>query len=728
MITLHKRRVSFSWRSLPFAVFLLLILAFGLLIPWLGFYFDDWPVILIAQLQGANGFWEFYQYDRPFSAWTYILTTPLLGVSSLPWHILTLLMRWSAVLGMAWCLGNLWPERTRRNAWSLASMVLLFAIYPAFDQQPIAVAYNQHWISYALYFFSLGAMIQSVRRPRWFWLLTLLSLASATLHLLTMEYFFGLELLRPMVLWMLLKWEGEPVEPGGDRRKAIGIWANSRLLGRKAGEEDSARSTSPQSTRLVRVLLFWIPYLLLAIAYGFWRLFLLELPIEDPNRPELLYNIAHEPLAVLLQVLQFALRDLVNILFGAWYRAIDPLQINLSDRFVVFSWLLAAFVSVIMGFYLRHIDGTKLEERAVSQPLSTEPPSRELLWFGLAALLLGLLPVWMTGRYSLHGLYGGRFALAGLFGASILWIGMIEELSDRRGASLILVSVLVGLSVAFHLQRANEFRWYWQDQVRFYWQLSWRAPHLEPGTAVLSDGEFLQYVGRYSTSAALNLLYPQPAGQEDFAYWFLEVTPGYLTQNEQTPQGHELETGFRSFTFSSSTAHSIVISYQPDTGRCMWLLSPQDADNPELTELTRDAVELSDLTLILPEPVSSGFPPEAIFGREPAHGWCYYYQKAELARQLGEWEQASRLGDEAQDLGYEPNHALEWLPFIEAYAHTGRWEKALEWTRQVLRIDRKFAPKVCNLWERIASEVSLPAEVESTFGELTEEYDQCIDE
>jgi len=32
------------------------------------------------------------------------------------------------------------------------------------------------------------------------------------------------------------------------------------------------------------------------------------------------------------------------------------------------------------------------------------------------------------------------------------------------------------------------------------------------------------------------------------------------------------------------------------------------------------------------------------------HGWCYYYQKANLARQQGDWEQVIALGREAEKM------------------------------------------------------------------------------
>ena len=61
-------------------------------------------------------------------------------------------------------------------------------------------------------------------------------------------------------------------------------------------------------------------------------------------------------------------------------------------------------------------------------------------------------------------------------------------------------------------------------------------------------------------------------------------------------------------------------------------------------------------------------PPEVPFGPELPHGWCYYYEKASFSRQLGDWEQVARLGEEALSLGFSAKDPIEWLPFLQAYA------------------------------------------------------------
>src|SRR3990172_259447 len=169
-------KVPFTSRTVPLAILLLCLLSFGLLIPFLGLYWDDWPAIMTIRLFGVNEFWDFYRSERPFSAWTFVVTALLLGTRPIVWHIFTLMVRWLTVLGMWYALRGIWPRRIREVTW----IAFLFTIYPAFSQQPVAVAFSQHWMSYSLYFLSLVAMIYAIRRPRWSWPLTLLAVFTST--------------------------------------------------------------------------------------------------------------------------------------------------------------------------------------------------------------------------------------------------------------------------------------------------------------------------------------------------------------------------------------------------------------------------------------------------------------------------------------------------------------------------------------------------------------------
>ncbi|MEJ2706194.1 MAG: hypothetical protein P8074_01150 [Anaerolineales bacterium] len=679
---MSSKRFSFRKWSVPLALLALCALSFGLLIPWLGFYWDDWPVILMTRLQGAAGFIRFYQYDRPFSAWTYLITAPILGTSPLPWHIFTLLLRWITVVGMWWSLRGLWPRRTREVTW----MAFLFAIYPVFTQQPTSVAYSQHWTVFALFFLSLGAMIQSLRTPRWYWPLTALAVTAALVHLLTMEYFLGLELLRPLILWLML----------GER-------------------EIDARQ------RLKATLKYWLPYILVLLVFVVYRLFFLTLAGEDPNNPELLFALFSQPIQAALRLVEAAIQDSLYILITSWYQTIQPSQISLTDRFLLVSEVIAFLGAVaVLVFLLRFKSGP--QEETPSEEKVNDRWALQAMALGLLAVVLGPLPVWLTGKQVILGLYGNRFGLASMFGASIFLVALLEWFTPRRLAKAITLSVLVGLAIGFHLRNANEYRWIWTKQTRFYWQLHWRAPDLQPKTAILSEGELFKYVGYYSTSMGLNLMYPHPPSGAEMNYWFVDLYRNYQRNRSGLAKGIPIKRDFRSFNFSGQSTDSLVIRYEPEQGSCLWVLGPNDADNPILSETIIEVLPASNFDLISAQPVD-GYPPTDIFGPEPEHTWCYYYQKAELARQMGDWEQIVSLGQQAQQQGHGANEIQEWLPFIEGYAMAGELQPALDLTDQVRRVDPALEPRLCHLWQRVEDQSQATPQLQETLDQVRGELE-----
>ena len=139
----HRLRQNSEWIS-PLLFLSVLVFAFGILIPKLGFYWDDWPPLLIEKTQNARMFWDFYRYDRPFSAWTYVVLFPILGTKPIIWQFFTLGIRWLTTVFVWMSIRELWPTHRKQAIWA----AIVFAIYPSFDQQAISVAFSQHWICY----------------------------------------------------------------------------------------------------------------------------------------------------------------------------------------------------------------------------------------------------------------------------------------------------------------------------------------------------------------------------------------------------------------------------------------------------------------------------------------------------------------------------------------------------------------------------------------------------
>ncbi len=77
---------------------------------------------------------------------------------------------------------------------------LLLAVYPAFTQHSVAVTYTRHFACIALFALSLLLNLLALDNPRRWWLYTSIAGLASLLQLITLEYFFGLELLRPIFI------------------------------------------------------------------------------------------------------------------------------------------------------------------------------------------------------------------------------------------------------------------------------------------------------------------------------------------------------------------------------------------------------------------------------------------------------------------------------------------------------------------------------------------------
>lgn len=643
----------------PLALLAASVLAFGLLVPFLGFYWDDWETILVNRMSGAAQFWRYFRGTRPLAAWTYVLVGPILGARPLNWQVFTLLLRWATAVAYWRFLLSIWPEN-RREA-GLAAF--LFLVYPVFTQQSVSVAYHQHWMGYVLYFVSLTLMVEALHNSRRKGLLLSLSIGAQLLHLSIFEYFIGVELLRPLVLW----------------------FASAR------------QEVTPTHKRLRQAILFSAPSLAVTAAFSGYRIIYSWQNGGASNAPRLLFGLVSSPLTALSRLLGLVLQDTAYMLVTSWYGTFAPELINLRSSFVLISWALAAGGSVLLTVFLLRL-----------RPLETGLDEASRRWpkpafiLGVAATLLGSLPAWLTDRSTMGG-FSHRFALASMFGASLVWVAWIEWFGRKNAQKVILVSALVGLAVGFHVRVGNEYRWSWIRQERFYWQLYWRAPAILPNTSILSEGDVFPFV---RPTHAINLLYLEPQGTLRLPYHFFLLGREVPVGGSFDPPGVQLTDSLRGYEFEANSRDSLVVFNNPPASNCLWVLSGGDREDPALSDTTVRALTGSNLTRILDHPDRSGYPPQDVFGREPAADWCYFYEKADLARQYADWARVADLGDRARGRGYLPDgtgsdSVHEWLPFIEGYSHVGRWEEAAQLTLAAEATDSRYRQRLCVLWQNL---------------------------
>jgi len=652
MRTLLKKLLASLW-SFPLVLLGVTLLAYGLQLGRMGFYWDDWQVIFLARLNRPEVWWTYYLSDRPFSIWTYLATLPVLGVVPLRWQLFTILLRWLTALGMWLALRGVWQRRPAAVGW----MALLFAVYPGFSQQSISVAYSQHFISYALFSGSLAAMVLAVRRPRRQALaLTLVAGLAALVQMMTMEYFVGLELLRLPVLWFLLRANGER-------------WFQT---GR-------------------RVLAWWSPYALALLVFGVWRFGIFPRLSPDPNAnaPLLLLNLAQNPWGELVRLAQHVLQDTAHLLLFAWLNPLLPAEIDLGQRYVLFSWALGAVTAALAAAYLL---------RGVPEAGETAADGfvPQALLLGGLGLLLGGFPVWSTDRQVIVGMWSDRFALGPMFGAAMLLPAAVAGFSPRRLPGAGLLAAVLALAVAAQVQTVNQYALNWEAQRSYYWQLYWRAPALKEGTIVLGNKIPFGLVADYSVGFALNTVYAPENRSTAVPYWFASAISRRGGMIEDFRDGLAVRDDLRTVVYQGSTSHGLVVRYKYGQS-CLQVLSPADGELPLLSDDERELLAISHLGQI---DVRGDTPPPApIFGAEPVHDWCYFYQKAALAQQNEDWAGVAALYDEAQRLGLRPANGVEWAPFIVGLAHGGRREEAGRLSQAALDYNTNLRPYVCGLWE-----------------------------
>jgi hypothetical protein len=156
---------------------------------------------------------------------------------------------------------------------------------------------------------------------------------------------------------------------------------------------------------------------------------------------------------------------------------------------------------------------------------------------------------------------------------------------------------------------------------------------------------------------------------------------------------------YRTVSFYGNTSQAVVI-YMPRDG-CLRVLDPSQGDVEtygNLPEVLTNAIPLSDPSRIITDPKTVATP---MFFSEPKHEWCYYFTKAELAQQMGDYQKVISLGNEAASLGYRPTDQNEWLVFIKAHALTGDIQTAKSLSTDALKEDARVHRGICVAWQQV---------------------------
>ncbi len=695
------RRLS-TFPDAPYAAPILLalvaILAYGLLIPQLGFYWDEVAMSWIRYELGPAAMTKYFSTNRPVWGLLYQITTRVIPQIPIYWQIFGLFWRWMTAL-LVWAIvRELWPGR-RQFALIVS---LFFLLYPGFDQQWTSYLYSHFFIVLCFFLFSFLCMLWSFRHPRWRWPLTFLGMIFSALNLWMMEYFFTLELFRPFVIFYVVS----SPKAGQSPWRSLG----KTILGR-LGPVKTFINARSFLRRVRQTFALWIPYLLVFLADVYWRLFVFNNQIYQPA---LIPSLKASPLSTTLGLLKTIAFDLYTVSVAAWAQVfhfpnplVDGVRTTLYYLAIVF---LIALLAIIFLFAARRDQENKV---------------RFALWpigLGLIAMLVSGGPFWLTGLDVTLAFPANRFTLPFMLGVSLFSAGVLELIPTRFrfGVAALFIALAAGRQALW----ADQFRRDWTTQKAMFWQLYWRAPGIAPNTLVLlNDGAF-QFYADNSLTGALNWIYDPNPKSDGMAYVLFYPTsrlggtlPGFQT-------GEPITYDFISEVFHGNTSQAVALYYRPPG--CLRLLDAEiDSDNHLIPNesLMREAARLSSSAWITPD--QTAIMPQ-VYGPEPTHGWCYYFERADLARQEGDWQRVADLGRIAFDLNDHPNDPIERFVLIEGYAHVGDWNQVKQLALASYKVSPSYVgPLLCKLLTRIDRDIPSSSDKASSLNDLRTKF-SCL--
>jgi hypothetical protein len=642
-------------------IFLTTVITYGVSIPRLGYYHDDWFLLWSGQARGAASIIPLFATDRPFMGVIYSLVYRLLGNNIVNWHLYALLWRFIGGLAFFWILRLLWP----RQKYLTTLMTVLFLVYPGFLSQPNANTKQNHLYGFATALLSIAFMLEAMRTSRRGWKLfcTLLSLLLTANYLWIYEYMIGFEGARLVII-------GYALFQKGIRNFRRLVWETFKIA--------------------------W-PYLLVTAAFLYWRVFIFEGARRATDAGKLagsyLADLRHMSLRLILETVKDFLDTSIFAWFVSPYNFISGTRYSNLGTAVFVAGLVIGLVCLYMFLYKKNggMDQSEKDPTLI----------RDFMVLGALLILCAVIPVIFSGRQvDLFDSYKS-YGLHPISGVILFITGMLLMLQPRFRTWVVIA--LLGISVVTQVLNGYDWGRYWEYQRTMWWQLTWRAPDLQDDTLVMTystDGYNPQQ--DYEVWAPLNLIYrnhPASAPSLQAEVLNADTTYNILKMKEQ-------DRLVRDIPLHLDYNNLLLISISP-LSSCLHVI---DGDLPMYSPLeallTKQVGEYSHVDRIIPTGTAP-VPPASIFETEPAHDWCYFYQKASLARQKGDWEEIGRLYKQVNELKLNTDDQSELIPFFEGLVNLGRYDDARMLYKRNIKGSAQTRLAACNA---LARDPGYPAE------------------
>jgi hypothetical protein len=594
-------------------------------------YRDDWYYVMDRLIGGPGVYQEMLSIDRPARGPLFEAYYQLFGIEPFPYHMSSFLWRVAGGLAALWLFRQLWPRQRPASF----MMALLFVLYPGYLRWMEGFENQPRILSSFLEALSIALTLQAISTTR-----TISKVLAWTASILTgwayialVDFSIGMEVFRWLCVFLLVNRDQETL---------------------------SFLKRSISATRA------WSIAAVIPVGFLFWRFFLFqnERPATDVGLQ--IGALMASPLFTGLWWSVRLFQSAVNVTILAWGAPLFQGLFEISLTHIVIGILMAGVAALLLLWIRFSIWRKEGEEENNVDAAPDGSWQSEAIWVGLTGVFAGVLPIVVANRYVSFGGFS-HYALPASLASVMVVVGVIS-LINSRSVRFGVAAVLVLLAVLTHYVASLQVLHEEQVIANFWQQVVWRAPGIQPGTTLVVNYPSVNYAEDVDAVAGpANFIYfPEQTNQIPVVYQLAALPQmGYTTKDVLGRNNKSY--GYRTHVGEINYDNLLVMS-QPANNACVHVIDSQwprysDQDSDQILLLGKYSEIQNVLTDVRAPP-----PMESIFGPEPEHTWCYYYQQAELALQAGDWEKIVQIGDEVAQLQLSPNDRIEWAPFLQAYA------------------------------------------------------------